>query len=113
VTGLFYQLYPSNRASWAVRYRFNGPSRKLTLDTSPVISLSEARRLAAEALVPVARVVDPQERKIADRAAAQTETQDAADEVGKVLDEFVLRHLTGKRSATEIERLLRKAGLAR
>ena len=43
--GLFVILLPAGRNSFAVRYRFNGRSRKLTLD--PRIMLVAARKAAA------------------------------------------------------------------
>ena len=50
--GLYLVIQPSRKKSWAVRYRFKGQARKLTLDGFP--SLGTARKLAQEALDAVA-----------------------------------------------------------
>src|SRR5260221_14340335 len=42
--GLFYILQPSGAASWALRYRFVGKPKKLTLGPYPAIDLPAARR---------------------------------------------------------------------
>ncbi len=42
---------PSGAMSWAVRYRFNGAPKKLTLGPHPAIGLKAARDLASRALV--------------------------------------------------------------
>ncbi|MGO9721170.1 MAG: Arm DNA-binding domain-containing protein, partial [Methylocella sp.] len=46
VPGLYLQVFPSGKASWAFRYRFGGRTRKLTVGPSPELSLKEARDLA-------------------------------------------------------------------
>ena len=55
--GLYLVIQSSGRKSWAVRYRFQGQARKLTLDGFP--SLASAHRLAQEALDRVAEGYDP------------------------------------------------------
>ena len=47
VRGLYLQIFPSGKASWAFRYRFGGRTRKLTIGASPEIGLKDARDLAS------------------------------------------------------------------
>src|SRR5580704_17554190 len=49
VRGLYLQIFPSGKASWAFRYRFGGRPRKLTIGASPEIGLKDARDLARAA----------------------------------------------------------------
>ncbi len=105
--GLFFVLQPTGKASWAVRYRFAGQTRKLTLGTYPAIDLKAARELASRALVKVAGGEDPaaekQAAKKADRAPAER------DLVEKVVNSFIERYAKANtRSWPETERMLKK-----
>ena len=94
--GLYLVVQTSGKASWAFRYRTNGKSRKLTLGTSPALSLAEAReagRLAARA---VAEGRDPGAEKIEARKAPPAQS----DLVEDVFDEFVKRHVEAKNRAS-------------
>jgi len=59
--GLFVVLHPGGRKSFAVRYRFNGHPRKLTLPRG--ITLAAARKAAADAIHEVELGRDPAEAK--------------------------------------------------
>jgi len=59
--GLRIAVYPSGRRTFIVRYRFEGRSKKLTLQ--PGISLVAARKAAADALFQVSQVTTPPRRK--------------------------------------------------
>jgi hypothetical protein len=65
--GLYLILQPSGAKSWAVRYRFAGKPRKLTLGH---LSLAAARAEAAKALLEVEQGRDPGEIKKAARGLA-------------------------------------------
>src|SRR6516165_1320772 len=65
--GLFVVVQPGGRQSFAVRYRFNGKSRKLTLPRG--ITLAAARKAAADAIHQVELGHDP--------AAAKLKTKEA------------------------------------
>jgi integrase len=67
--GLYLVLQPSGRRAWAVRYRFGGKTRKLTLDAG--LTLAEARRAATAALHEVERGHDPAAQKFDARAQAE------------------------------------------
>src|SRR6516162_3967631 len=79
--GLYLVVQPTTGAkSWAVRYRHNGTTRKLTLGAYPAIDLKAARGLGAKALRAVAEGRDPAREKIAARTAK-------ADSVEHVVEE--------------------------
>lgn len=52
-------IQPSGAKSWAVRYRWNGQPRKVTLGPSPELSLKDARDLCAETLTTLRKGADP------------------------------------------------------
>lgn len=64
--GLYLVVQPSGARSWAVRYRYGGKPRKLTLEPeagAPPLTLAAARRLAADALLRLEKGTDPAEAK--------------------------------------------------
>jgi integrase len=107
--GLFLVIQPTGHRSWAVRYRYRGLPRKLTLgpvgDSEPAdvapeldtpLSLVAARELATKALRQVKAGIDPaaakRERKLAARA-------DESDTLRAVCDRYL--------ELTQIERPMR------
>lgn len=64
--GLYLILQPSGARSWAVRYRYNGAPRKLTLAGG--LTLKAARKLASDALYELEQGRDPAQAKQAARA---------------------------------------------
>jgi integrase len=101
--GLYVIVQPTGAKIFAVRYRFGGRSRKLTLQAG--ISLSAARREAAAALDEVQRGNDPgvikARQKDEQRAAA-------ADTLKAVADEFFKRDGSKIRSAGGWQRDLQR-----
>lgn len=57
--------------SFILLYRHKGRARRITLGRYPVLSLSDARGRAREALAEVARGEDPQSQKVVDRAGSR------------------------------------------
>jgi integrase len=106
--GLYLVIQPSGRRSWAVRYRFHGQGRKLTLDGFP--SLATARRLAQDALDIVAEGKDP----AAEKRTSRSQHGLGSDLFSAVAAEFVERHAkrnTRASSAKQTERWLEKEAL--
>lgn len=108
VRGLYLQVFPSGKASWAFRYRFGGRTRKLTVGPSPELGLKEARDLARKAHLIVAGGQDPAAQKQATRVAARTPVD--RDLVERVAAQYIARHVKGlsTTSQQEIERILNK-----
>jgi len=67
VPGFAVRVFPSGAKSFVLLYRQQGRLRRLTLGRYPVLSLSEARKLAQRALNGVAHGDDPQQTKIEQR----------------------------------------------
>ena len=59
--GLYLVIQPSGKKSWALRYRYKGAPRKMTLDG--FVSLVTARKLAQAAVDAVAEGGDPRGRE--------------------------------------------------
>jgi integrase len=67
--GLYLVVQPSGRKSWAVRYRFQGTPRKLTLDGA--LTLASARKAATDALHVLERGHDPAAAKKSAKVRAE------------------------------------------
>jgi len=91
VGGLYYVLQPSGAASWALRYRHLGKPCKLTIG-SGAIPLPDARDLAREALVKIARGDNPAAEKAAAKQEAKATPKAASDLVEKVVASFLDRY---------------------
>ena len=110
--GLFFVLQPSGAASWALRYRFAGRPKKLTLGPYPAIDIKTARQRAAEAIQAVARGDDPGEAKQAAKAEARkaAEPQDKGF-IESVTAQFIQRYAarnTKEKTCRETERILHR-----
>jgi integrase len=107
--GLFYVLQPSGAASWAVRYRFGGKPKKLTIGPYPAIDLRAAREMAGDAIKVVAKGEDPAAAKQVAKAAARTPRAPDLDIIEKVVETFIERYAkkhTREKSHVETKRIL-------
>jgi hypothetical protein len=95
-------LQPSGAKSWAVRFRFEGRPRKLTLGW---LSLAAARAAAANALLDLEQGRDPGKAKQAAKAKAEDA---AADTVQAICREFLKREGARLRSARDRERIFER-----
>jgi integrase len=98
--GLYLVIQPSGKKSWAVRYRFRGQPRKLTLEGFP--SLAIAHRLAQAELDKVADGRDPAAEKKQARAGG-------ADSFSVVAGRYLRQHVNRNNRdlwAAEVKRLL-------
>jgi integrase len=113
VRGLYFVVQPSGGKSWALRYRHDGRSRKLTLGGWPELGLEVARKIATERLGEAAQRRDPAREKRAAKAAART--PDDCDLVEKVAGQFIARHIRATMRPSwgrEAERMVRKEIIA-
>ena len=109
VRGLYFVQQPSGAASWALRYRFNGVPKKLTIGPYPNVDLKAARDLATAASVALAKGSNPAADKKQARAAARVPVD--RELVERVVTSFVERYAkknTREASWRETERLLTK-----
>lgn len=96
--GLGLRVSQGGRKTWTVIFRFHGRSRRLTLGTYPVLSLSDARGLASSALREAQHGIDP--------ATAKKEAR-KAESFGELAELYLERHAKAeKRSWREDERIL-------
>jgi integrase len=110
LVGLYFVIQPSGARSWAVRYRYGGKPRKLTLGGYPALELGKARERARQALEAVAAGRDPGTEKIEANRRAREEPSDH-DLVSSQLDRFYERHVKPNntaRTAAEVMRALDK-----
>lgn len=108
VGGLYYVVQPSGATSWALRYRHLGKPCKLTIG-SGAIPLPDARDLAREALVKIARGDNPAADKVAAKQSAKAAERPASDLVEKVVASFLERYAMRQCKATtwgEYKRIL-------
>jgi integrase len=93
--GLYLIVQPTGRRAWAVRYRFQGQTRKLTLDK--VGSLAEAREAATKALRQLERGSDPAALKFEAEAKAEQAAADRKrDTVERLAEQFIERYAKKK-----------------
>jgi integrase len=94
--GLYLVVQPSGAKSFAVRYRYAGKPRKVTLGAFPALSLETARAIGAKALRAAAEGRDPAAEKQAAKSAARNAEAEAIrgqrDLYENVAREFIERH---------------------
>src|SRR5262245_5247521 len=89
--GLYLVVQPTGRKAWAVRYRFKGTTKKLTLDSG--LTLAAARKAATDALHELERGNDPATLKFDARAKAEQAAADRQrDTVEALANEFIEQH---------------------
>ena len=103
--GLYLVLQPSGVQSWAVRYRYEGKPRKLTLAGG--LSLAGARKLAGDALYDLEKGIDPACAKKETRAKVKAAK---ADTVQALCESYLKREAnkirTGRERGLILERLV-------
>jgi integrase len=110
--GLYLQVHPTGVKSWAFRFRFAGKSRKLTIGTAytdkgvEVVKIGDARDVADEARVSVARRVDPIDANRSERRRAALEKTAAENTLRAAANEYLeerksLRSVTHRRKVFE------------
>jgi integrase len=104
--GLYFVIQPTGKAGWALRYRFNGRPRKLTIGAYPTVGLAKARAEAARAKVSISDGIDAAAAKRATKAAKRALTR-ANDLVEKVIADFINHYARpNTRDWKETQRLL-------
>jgi integrase len=103
LTGLYFIVQPTGARSWAVRYRHDGRTRKLTIGRYPTFELAEAREAARAALQKVQRGIDPAYERFVARRRAEA----VPDDFESVVRTYVERRLKPQnRTWRETARLL-------
>lgn len=73
--GLFLLVTPTGGKLWRLKYRFGGTEKLLALGAYPQISLAEARQKRDQAIAKIAKGIDPNDTKKAQKAAGSQETE--------------------------------------
>lgn len=111
LSGLYLVVQPSGAKSWALRYRYAGKPRKLTLGKWPVMGLAAARAAASEAIEAVERGNDPGATKRATKHARLEVQLSERDKIKTLLEQYGRLHLsklkTGHHVKRELERHVR------
>lgn len=110
VPGLYFVVQPTGSTSWALRYRHLGKPCKLTIGGG-AIPLSDARDLARQALVTIARGDSPAADKAEAKKVAKAAERREGDLIEKVVETFVERYAkkkTKEASWRETERILKR-----
>lgn len=107
LSGLYAVVQPSGSKSWALRYRFAGKPKKLTLGKWPLMGVAAARAAASKAIEAVELGKDPGATKKATKAARRDAQITERDKVKTLLDLYEKRHLSKLKSGAEVSRRLR------
>jgi integrase len=99
--GLALRVQPTGSRSWVVVYSRHGRPRWLHLGRADAIALSDARSMAAEAMLAVAKGGDPAADRKAERSAGTF-----ADLASKYVEQYAKKHnRSWKQAAALVERL--------
>ncbi|WBQ11624.1 site-specific integrase [Hyphomonadaceae bacterium ML37] len=106
-SALYLIVQPSGRKSWAVRYRQNDRSRKLTLGRFPDLGLAEAREMTVKALERIERGADPAQEKAQRRRETGAAGHKRGDTVSALVAEYLKLRPRQKaiRSIGEVKRI--------
>ncbi len=111
--GLYLVIQPTGAKAWALRYRFGGKPKKMTIGAFPVFGLADARDEARKALQDLERGIDPAETKQAAQraaeAAARQAEDDERDKVKNIVGQFIARHAKAKtKRGDDVEAIFRR-----
>lgn len=104
LSGLYLVVQPSGAKSWALRYRYAGKPKKLTLGKWPLMGLADARAAASEAIEVVEHGNDPSAARKATKAAKLEAQLSGRDKIKTLFDQYAKRHLAGLRSGEDVRR---------
>jgi integrase len=106
LSGLYLVIQPSGTKSWALRYRYGGKPKKLTLGKWPVMGVADARAAASDAIDAVEHGTDPgaaKQRAKADRRDAELSER---DKIKTLVALYGKRHLSTLKSGATVQREL-------
>lgn len=106
LSGLYLIVQPSGAKSWALRYRYGGKPKKLTLGKWPVMGVADARAAASESIDAVEHGNDPgaaKQRAKADRRDAELSER---DKIKTLVALYGKRHLATLKSGATAQREL-------
>lgn len=108
LSGLYLVIQPSGVKSWALRYRYAGKPKKLTLGRWPVMGLADARAAASDAIEVVEHGNDPSAAKRRTKAARMEAQLSERDKIKTLVEQFGKRHLATLKSGETVKRELNR-----
>ena len=108
LSGLYMVVQPSGAKSWALRYRYAGKPKKLTLGKWPILGLADARAAASEAMGLLEYGSDPSAAKKRAKASRIDAEITGRDTVKVIFDRFTERHLSTLKRGDENKRMLER-----
>ena len=108
LSGLYLVVQPSGVKSWALRYRFAGKPKKLTLGRWRVMGLADARAAASDAIEAVELGNDPGAAKKATKAARLEAQLSERDKIKTLVGQYGKRHLSTLKSGHHVKRELER-----
>jgi integrase len=108
LSGLYLVIQPSGAKSWALRYRYAGKPKKLTLGRWPIMGVADARAAASEATEAVEHGKDPSAAKKKTKAARMEAQLTERDKVKTLIGQYAKRHLAGLKSGATVKRELER-----
>lgn len=102
LAGLYLIVQPSGTKSWALRYRYAGKPKKLTLGRWPVLGLADARAAASEAIEKVELGIDPGVAKRKAKAERIEVQLSERDKLKTLVGEYAKRHLARLKSGDDV-----------
>lgn len=106
LSGLYMVVQPSGAKSWALRYRYAGKPKKLTLGKWPILGLADARTAASEAIGLLEYGSDPSAAKKRAKAKRIDAVLTGRDTVKVIFERYAKRHLSMLKSGSEVKRRL-------
>ena len=106
LSGLYLVVQPSGAKSWALRYRYAGKPRKLTLGKWPIMGVADARAAASEAIEALELGNDPGAAKRKAKAARIEAHLTERDKIKTLLEQYTKRHLSTLKSGATVKREL-------
>lgn len=108
LAGLYLVVQPSGAKSWALRYRYAGKPRKLTLGKWPIMGVAAARAAAFEAIEAVEHGSDPSAAKKKAKAARIEAQLSERDKIKTLVGGYAKRHLASLKSGAVVKRELER-----
>ena len=106
LSGLYLVIQPSGAKSWALRYRYGGKPKKLTLGKWPVMGVADARAAASEAIDAVEHGTDPGVTKQKAKADRRDADLSERDKIKTLVALYGKRHLSTLKSGATVQREL-------
>lgn len=108
LSGLYLVVQPGGAKGWALRYRYAGKPRKLTLGRWPIMGVADARAAASEAIEAVEHGDDPGAAKKQAKAARIESQLSDRDTVRVMFDTYRKRRLTQLKAGDTVQTVINK-----